>query len=57
MTNHPDNDVTGTAQVPILPMGTGSMLWHMNKDICNRKTLHPFDALMTVCKVRIYFFM
>ena len=45
-----DKSVNGTAAAPIKPMGTGAQLWTFNKDICNRNTLAPFDAAMTVCK-------
>ena len=49
--NDPENDVNGTASASILPMGTGAQIWQINKDICNRHNLDPFNALMTVCKV------
>lgn len=43
--------VNGIAVASIQPMGTGALMWTINKDICNRNTLQPFDALMTVCTV------
>ena len=43
--------VNGSAVASIQPMGTGALMWTINKDICNRNTLQPFDALMTVCTV------
>ena len=46
-----ENGVNGTAAASILPMGTGAQMWQINKDICNRNNLDPFNALMTVCTV------
>ena len=51
MNNDPENGVNGTASASILPMGTGAQMWQINKDICNRNTLDPFNALMTVWKL------
>lgn len=46
-------NVTGTAVTSILPMGTGAVKWNLDRDICNRNSLEPFSALMTVCSVRL----
>ena len=46
--------VNGSAVASIQPMGTGALMWTINKDICNRNTLQPFDALMTVCTVSFW---
>lgn len=52
MINDPDNGVNGSAAASIQSMGTGAQMWHFDKDICNRNTLDPFNALMTVCTVK-----
>ena len=54
MSHDPDNGIMGTAVASILPMGTGALKWSLNKDICNRNSLDAFDALMTVCTVRLF---
>ena len=51
MTNDPENGVNGSAGAAISSMGTGAQMWRINKDICNRNTLQPFDTIMTVCTV------
>ena len=47
-------NVTGTAVTSILPMGTGAVKWNLDRDICNRNSLEPFSALITVCSVRLF---
>ena len=46
-------NVTGSAVTSLLPMGTGAVQWTIDRDICNRNSLEPFSALMTVCSVRL----
>ena len=44
-------ELTGTALASILPVGTGAVMWNLDRDICNRNSMEPFSALMTVCTV------
>ena len=46
--NEPDNGIIGNASASLDSMGTGSITWNFNKDVCGKRT---HSALMTSCKV------
>ena len=53
LTNTPDNGVVGNASASLNSMGTGNLTWQFNRDICDKDSLIPFKALMTVCSVSV----